>query len=146
MTTVSSDTGAPARPSAAPAAAAPAAGARRARLDVMRVDPWSVMKLSFVLSIAVAVIVLVATAVLWAILDAAGVFDSVDSTLTDVTGEKSSWTTGQYLSLSHVMAYAGVTAVIAIVLITALATLGAFLYNLATGVVGGVQLTLSEGR
>ena len=37
-----------------------------------------------------------------------------------------------------------VIAVIDVVLATALATLGAFIYNLSAGFVGGVELTLAE--
>ena len=59
--------------------------ARRARLVLGRVDPWSVMKLAFLLSIALAIVAVVAVFVLWSVLDAMGVFDSVGSTVESVT-------------------------------------------------------------
>ena len=40
--------------------------------------------------------------------------------------------------------FTSVIAVIDVVLATALATLGAFIYNLSAGFVGGVELTLAE--
>ena len=58
--------------------------ARRARLVLSRVDPWSVMKLAFLLSIALAIVAVVAVFVLWSVLDAMGVFDSVGSTAESV--------------------------------------------------------------
>src|SRR5581483_7170063 len=90
---------APPRPAPPPstAAAARAAtvgpgsrrGGRRARLVVKRIDPWSTLKFSFVYSLAGLVVVLVAAAALYAIVDAMGVIDSIRSFLRDVEGSKS---------------------------------------------------------
>ncbi|MGH8940958.1 MAG: DUF3566 domain-containing protein, partial [Actinomycetes bacterium] len=59
--------------------------ARRARLVLARVDPWSVMKLSFLLAIALAIIAVVAVFVLWTVLDTMGVFDAVGRGVESVT-------------------------------------------------------------
>ena len=55
-------------------------------MTVTRVDPWTVLRLSFLLSIAAAIITVVAVVLLWAMLSSAGVFSSVDNTLVDVLG------------------------------------------------------------
>src|SRR5690606_18802495 len=73
---------APAAATTAAAPAAPDAGPRRVRLAVSRVDPWSVMKLSFLLSVAIGVMIVVAAAVVWGTLDALHVFTSVDEMIT----------------------------------------------------------------
>ena len=135
----------------APAAAArPAAGyrgPRRARLVLGRVDPWSVMKLSFLLSIALAIVALVAVAVLWSVLDSMGVFDSVGRTVESVTRERD---TAQgfdiltYVGFNRVMTLTALLTGINVILMTALCTLGAFLYNLAASLVGGLHVTLTE--
>ena len=52
-----------------------ARGPRRARLHLKRIDPWSVMKFSFAVSLVLFVVVIVATSVLYLALDAMGVFD-----------------------------------------------------------------------
>jgi hypothetical protein len=121
---------------------------RKARLRVSKADPWSVMKVSFLLSIALGVCTIVAVAVLWMVLDAIGVFSTVGSTISDATtseqGGKGGFDLVSFLSLSRVMLFTTVIAVIDVVLATALATLGAFIYNLSAGFVGGVELTLAE--
>lgn len=116
---------------------------RKARVAVTRVDPWSVMKLAFVLSIALAIVSVVASALLWWVLDSAGVFTAVSEQIVDVAGD--AFRLEEVLTFGRVMGFTVVVAVIDIVLITALATLTAFLFNLATGMVGGVELTLTEG-
>ena len=143
---------APGGPGPATAAArrpgpAPAAGrTRKARLRITKADPWSVMKVSFLLSLAVGVIMIVAAAVLWMTLDSLGVFDSLSKTLKDVTGSD---TTGgldlmDYVGFGKVMGFTVLIAVVDVVLLTALSTLSAFIYNTAAGFTGGIELTLAE--
>ncbi|WNI19692.1 DUF3566 domain-containing protein [Streptomyces sp. ITFR-21] len=121
---------------------------RKARLRVSKADPWSVMKVSFLLSIALGICTIVAVAVLWMVLDTIGVFSTVGSTISEATtseqGGKGGFDLVSFLSLSRVMTFTIVIAVIDVVLATALATLGAFIYNLSAGFVGGVELTLAE--
>ncbi|MFI0895317.1 DUF3566 domain-containing protein [Streptomyces sp. NPDC020983] len=121
---------------------------RKARLRIAKADPWSVMKVSFLLSIALGICTIVAVAVLWMVLDAIGVFSTVGSTISDATtseqGGKGGFDLVAFLSLSRVMLFTTVIAVIDVVLATALATLGSFIYNLSAGFVGGVELTLAE--
>lgn len=119
---------------------------RKARLRVTKADPWSVMKVSFLLSIALGICTVVAAAVLWMVMDAMGVFSAVGGTVSEATSSNTS--TGfdleAFLSLPRVLGFASVIAAIDVVLATALATLGAFIYNISAGFVGGVELTLAE--
>jgi hypothetical protein len=119
---------------------------RKARLRVAKADPWSVMKVSFLLSIALGICTVVAAAVLWMVMDAMGVFSTVGGTISEATGsnESNGFDLQSFLSLPHVLMFTSVIAVIDVVLATALATLGAFIYNLSAGFVGGVELTLAE--
>ncbi|MFD7917962.1 DUF3566 domain-containing protein [Streptomyces sp. NPDC059740] len=119
---------------------------RKARLRVARADPWSVMKVSFLLSVALGVCTVVAVAALWMVMDTMGVFATVGNTISDATnaGGGGGFDLQSFLSLPRVMVFTAVIAVIDVVLATALATLGAFLYNLSAGFVGGVELTLAE--
>jgi hypothetical protein len=119
---------------------------RKARLRVSKADPWSVMKVSFLLSIALGICTIVAAVVLWMVMDAMGVFSTVGGTISEATGsnESNGFDLQSFLSLPHVLMFTSVIAVIDVVLATALATLGAFIYNLSAGFVGGIELTLAE--
>lgn len=121
---------------------------RKARLRIAKADPWSVMKVSFLLSIALGICTIIAVAVLWMVLDAIGVFSTVGDTISEATTSEQGGSGGfdlvSFLSLSRVMVITTVIAVIDVILATALATLGAFVYNLSAGFVGGVELTLAE--
>jgi hypothetical protein len=119
---------------------------RKARLRLVRVDPWSVMKTAFLLSVALGIALFVAVAVLWSVMDAAGVFASISDVVTDFTASSTSAgvDVDQYVELSRVLGFTTLIAVVNVVLITALATLGAFLYNLSASLLGGLELTLAE--
>ncbi|MFG2919402.1 DUF3566 domain-containing protein [Kitasatospora sp. NPDC048298] len=143
--------GAARRPAPAPAPATAVGGpglgrTRKARLRVTKVDPWSVMKVSFLLSLAVGIILIVASAVLWMTLDSLGVFDSLTKTLKDVTGSDSNGGLNlmDYVGFGKVMTFTTLISVVDVVLLTALSTLSAFIYNAAAGFTGGVELTLAE--
>jgi hypothetical protein len=119
---------------------------RRARLRLVHLDPWSVMKVSFLLSVAIGIVTVVSVAVVWSVLGAAGVWDSINSTVTDVLGGESAtaFDVEDYVGTSRVLGFTMIVAVVDVVLITAIATLGAFLYNLAAALLGGLEVTLAE--
>ncbi|ABL79558.1 MULTISPECIES: DUF3566 domain-containing protein [unclassified Nocardioides] len=138
-----------AQPESRQAAAKAAAGGRpprRARLRLTRVDPWSVMKTAFLLAVAFAVVAVVAVFIIWSVLAAAGVWDSINDTVRDVVGgeDAANWDVEKYVGLSRVMGFTMLVSVVDVVLITAIATLSAFLYNMSAALVGGVELTLAE--
>ncbi|MDH2410114.1 DUF3566 domain-containing protein [Streptomyces chitinivorans] len=119
---------------------------RKARLRVAKVDPWSVMKVGFLLSIALGICTVIAVAVLWMVMDAMGVFAAVGGTVSEATSSDSDggFDLQGFLSLPRVLTFTSVVAAIDVVLMTALATLGAFIYNMSAGLVGGVEVTLAE--
>jgi hypothetical protein len=119
---------------------------RRARLKIANIDPWSVMKVAFLFSVALGVILLVAVALLWMLLDILGFFSTVASTIDDVSGDEGSsgFDVEAFFSLPRVLGMATIVALVDIVMITALTTLCAYLYNISTDLVGGVELTLAE--
>ncbi len=121
-------------------------GTRRARLRLVNLDPWSVMKTSFLLSIAFGIVLVVAVAVVWSVLGAAGVWTSINSTVTDVLGAESANTFDieDYIGASRVLGFTMIVAVVDVILITAISTLAAFLYNLAAALLGGLEVTLAE--
>jgi hypothetical protein len=122
----------------------PGRGPRRANLQVRRVDPWSVLKLAFVLAIALFFIWLVAVGVLYGVLDGMGVWDKLNGTYADLVAANTTGGTSSLISPGRVFTFAAVVGAINILLLTALATVGAFVYNVAADLVGGLELTLAE--
>lgn len=121
---------------------------RRARLRMTRIDPWSVMKTSFLLAVAFGVVTVVAVAMIWSVLDAAGVWDSLNAAIQQSVGgpETSDLDVENYIGTGRVLGFTVVVAAIDVILITAIATLTAFLYNMSAALLGGVEVTLSEDQ
>lgn len=119
---------------------------RRARLRLVQVEPWSVMKTAFLLSVAIGVVTVVAVGIVWGVLGAAGLWDSVNSIVQDSIGDSSGapFEIQKYLGTSRVLGFTMIVAVADVVLITAIATLGAFLYNLSASLLGGIEVTFAE--
>jgi hypothetical protein len=117
---------------------------RRARLTVKRIDPWSTLKFAFVYSLAGLVVLLVAVVALYAVVDAMGVIDSIRTFLNDVDQPNSGQGVAVWLSFGRVLTVAIVVGVVNVILFTAFATLTAFVYNVCTELVGGVEVTLAE--
>lgn len=114
---------------------------RRARLTLKKIDPWSVLKVTFVYALALYVVILVAIAVLYGVLAGMGVFHSLNSFLSTVGA---SGKVSAYLGFGRIFLYALVIGAVNVVLFTALSTLGAFIYNVCGDLVGGLELTLTE--
>ncbi|WP_427173045.1 DUF3566 domain-containing protein [Arthrobacter sp. 92] len=142
----------PGAPSQRPAQAAPGlvkpapkAKVRRARLLVSKVDPWSVLKMAFLLSVALGIVTVVAAIVLWTVLDLTGIFDQVDSLLGTLAGsEGAGFELKKVASLGQVASFATIIAVVNVVLLTALSMLSAVLYNISATLVGGIGVTLTD--
>src|SRR5689334_8294589 len=136
-------------PLAEPAAKQPAAApkqVRQAKLRLVQVEPWSVMKAAFLLSVAIAIVTVVAVAIIWGVLGAAGLWDSINSIVQDSIGDNKGtpFDIEKYLGTSRVLGFTMIVAVADVILITAISTLGAFLYNLAAGLLGGIEVTFAE--
>ncbi len=131
---------------AKPAPAAAARGPRRARLRLTRVDPWSVMKTAFLLAIAFGIVTVVSVAMVWTVLDQAGVWTSVNETVKESIGgpETANFDIENYVGTSRVLGFTMLVAAVDVVLLTAIATLGAFLYNMSAALLGGIEVTLAE--
>lgn len=132
---------------ARPAGSRPAAPrrVRRARLRLTHIDPWSVMKTAFLLSIAIGIVTVVAVGIVWSVLGAAGVWDSINSAVADVAGDTGGeFAIEDYLGTSRIMGITMLLAVVDVFLITVVATLGAFLYNLAAALLGGLEVVFAE--
>uniref|UniRef100_A0A8R1IU25 DUF3566 domain-containing protein n=1 Tax=Caenorhabditis japonica TaxID=281687 RepID=A0A8R1IU25_CAEJA len=119
-------------------------GPRTVRLTVAAVDPWSVMKMSFLMSVAIGIATIVAFIVLWVVLQATGVMSGLETTMSELAGAESAERIVGIFGFGRVVAAGFIIAVINIVLMTALSTLAAFIYNIGSLIAGGFHLTLTD--
>jgi hypothetical protein len=120
---------------------------RKARLRLSRLDPWSVMKTSFLFSIAAGIMLVVAVYSIWTVLSTSHLFDSVNEIVRSVVstpGDTTPFRIQEYINTQKVMGVTALIACVDVVIFTALATLGSFLYNLAATMLGGLEITLAE--
>ena len=119
---------------------------RTALLSLQRVEPLSVMKFSSLIALVGWVILMVAVAVVWFVLSRLGVFKEIEQTIGLVTYTKShpGSDADAWFSAKRVLGYTALVGVINAFLFTALATVGAALYNLITSLTGGIEVTLKE--
>lgn len=122
----------------------PGRGPRRASLQIKRFDPWSVLKLSLVLGVALFFVWLVAVGVLYTVLDGMGVWDKLNGTYTSLVQGDAEAAGEPLISAGRVFGVAAIVGAINIVLISALTTVGAFIYNVSADLAGGLEVTLSE--
>jgi hypothetical protein len=119
-------------------------GPRRARLQLRHIDIWSAFKISLVLSVALFFIWMVAVGVLYGVLGSLGVFDTLNELFGQLGTASGSEAGGDVVTPGVVFGGAAVIGAINVVLMTALCTVGTFIYNLCSDLVGGLELTLSE--
>lgn len=137
----------PTSPPAASFAPAAAGPGRRASLRLTHVEPWSVTRLAFAISVAMMIVAFVAVGVFWAVLHVIGVWDQINESFTTVLSDDSaSFNINDYFGLGRVLGLTLVLSAVNVVLMTALATIGAHLYNLAAQLMGGVEVTFAEEK
>ena len=115
--------------------------ALRATVQLRKIDPWSTLKISLVIAVSLFFVWMVAVGLLYAVLDGMGVWDRLNSAFTDIVSESGE---GGLVSAGQVFGYAAVIGLINVVLFTALTTIGSFIYNLSSALVGGVEVTLAD--
>jgi Transmembrane domain of unknown function (DUF3566) len=119
-------------------------GPVRASMQVRRIDPWSTLKVSLLLSVALFFVWMIAVAFLYLVLGGMGVWSKLNSNVGDLLTSASGQTGGELVSSGTIFGGAALIGLVNIVLLTAMATVGAFIYNLTTDLVGGVEVTLAD--
>jgi hypothetical protein len=119
-------------------------GPVRAAMQIRRIDPWSALKVSLVLSVALFFVWMIAVAFLYLVLGGMGVWSKLNSNVGDLLTSAGGQTGGELVSSGTIFGGAALIGLVNIVLLTAMATVGAFIYNLTTDLVGGVEVTLAD--
>jgi uncharacterized membrane protein YedE/YeeE len=110
--------------------------AKQVRLKLVYIDFWSAVKLSFLIAVCMAVITLVATFLVWTVLNQTDVFGQVNELTTDIAGGTTEILT--FVQLANVMGFAAIVALLNLIVITALGAVFALLYNTSVKITGGL--------
>ena len=130
-------------PTGPPKPAEATGNVRKTRVMVKRVGPWSVFKFSLLFFFCVMIIVLVALTILYNILSAIGVIDSIAKSVDDLLYEQRGvFHVNGFWLFSRAFAV-GLVMVVFWSLVKLLVT---FMYNLISDLVGGLEITLTERR
>ncbi len=105
------------------------------------------MKTAFLFSIAAGIMLVIAVYAVWVVLSTSQLFESINEIVKSVVstpGDTTPFRVQEYINTQKVLGVAALVAVVDVVILTALATLGSFLYNLAATMLGGLEITLAE--
>jgi hypothetical protein len=125
---------------------AEASGTRReAVLHISHIEPWSVTRVAFALSCALAIVFVVATLVFWIVMKVTGVFGLLGDAMTGVLSDGSQqFSVGSFVGLVRLLVFTLILSAVNVVMMTALAAIGARLYNIVAELVGGVEVTFTD--
>ena len=118
-------------------------GPVRASMQIRRIDPWSTLKVSLMLSVALFFVWMIAVAFLYLVLGGMGVWAKLNSNVGDLLNNTSG-SSGELVSSGTIFGGAVLIGLVNIVLLTAMSTIGAFVYNLTTDLIGGIEVTLAD--
>lgn len=118
--------------------------ARRMSLSLVRVDAWSVAKVTFLLSVAGGIIQVIAAGLVWLFLNMVGVFDQVTQIVSSTGLDSNGFNLADVFSLPTILSAVTILSVVEIVILTLLSAIGALLYNVVGSLVGGIHLTLGD--
>jgi len=110
---------------------------KQVRLKLVYVDFWSAVKLSFLVAVSLGIVLVVATILVWIVLNSTGIFSSLDSILKDILGDPS-FSISSSFSLPQVALFAFVIAILNVVVGTALGAVASMLYNFSVRLTGGL--------
>ena len=115
--------------------------ARSSRVVIRKVGVWSVLKFSVLFYLCVFVAIMIALVIVYQILGAIGALDSITRLTRDLLADQSFRINGRWLFAK------GVAVGLIMVIVWSLVNVFvAFLYNLISDVVGGIDVTLAERR
>lgn len=112
-------------------------------MQIRKVGPWSVLKFSLLFYFCLMLVFVIGLAILYMVVDALGVVDSLEDLLTSFGfgGEA-----GFEVNAGFLFRTVFLIGLISVVVWSALTLFFAFLYNLISDLVGGIDVTLAEKR
>lgn len=116
---------------------------KQIRLRLQNVDFWSAMKLAAIVGVVLAIVQVVATLLVWLLLDVLGVFDRVDALLQDILAQPQ-FTLMDFMGLANVVVFTLVLALLNFIVITVLGALAALIYNRSVRLTGGLLVSFTN--
>jgi uncharacterized protein involved in cysteine biosynthesis len=114
----------------------------RVRRIIRKIDPWTVLKVTFVLNFIVALTIVLGFSILWVLLVNAGVPQGLEDIARRLALlDKDASLVGNVEPLLSSIVF---LATVYLLTQTALATIGAFFYNLVSDLVGGIEVVVLE--
>jgi hypothetical protein len=110
---------------------------KQVRLKLVYIDFWSAVKLSFLVSLCGAIVLVVATFFIWLVMQSIGLIADLDAVFSDILGDDAV-SLASVFSLGQVMMFAIIVGLLNVVGGTAIGAIGALLYNLSVKVTGGL--------
>lgn len=118
--------------------------ARRMSLSLVRVDAWSVAKVTFLLSVAGGIIQVIAAGLVWLFLNMVGVFDQVTQIVSSTGLDSNGFNLADVFSLPTVLSAVTIFSIVEIIIVTILSAIVALLYNVVGSLVGGIHVILGD--
>jgi len=109
---------------------------KQVRLRLVYIDFWSAVKLSFLAAVAIAIVNVVSMVLLFLVVQTTGLIDRVDEFVTSFSDGTIS--IAAIVGLPQVLAFAAVTAILNLIVVTVMGAVIAGIYNLAVKVTGGL--------
>ena len=110
---------------------------KQVRLKLVYVDFWSTVKLSFLVAVSLGIVLVVATIMIYLVLQSTSIFDTLDKNLVEILGDENFSITDTF-SLAQVSLFSVVVAILNIVVGTALGAITSVLYNFSVRITGGL--------
>jgi len=110
---------------------------KQVRLKLVYVDFWSAVKLSFLVAVTLGIVMVVATMLIYLVIQSTSIFTDVDKLLSDILGGDG-FSIADSFSFAQVSLFTIVLAILNIVVGTALGAIGCLLYNLSVRLTGGL--------
>ena len=125
---------------------------RRVRVQIRRISPWSVLRVSLIFYFCLMLVMLLGFAILFSILDSIGVIDPIEELLgglsfgTQVPGPEPGARVVFEFDFGYIMRTMFLIGLISTAFWAAFTVFMTFLYNLIADLVGGIEVTLLERR
>jgi len=118
-------------------------GATHVRLRLVYIDWVSALKVSFLIGVVQAVIIIVATAVLNVVIVQTHLFDAASAVIGTVIGN-SAFDVSSLTNFGQAIAFAFAIGILNLVIITVMGALTAIIYNVIAKITGGIKIGFSN--